>query len=315
MKFAQTNPILGAILYNFLFGISYLPLKILTARLNGDTALLIALRFAICLVILYALKHTGRIHLRSLRDMGISILPICIFQLLNGFFETTGMCFYPSGKASVVLALIPLITTLLAIPFFHEKPSAGQFFFILLSFLGVFIVAGNSEDKAATVWGFFLLLMAAFMSSSLNLCIRKLGNHLTPLDITYAMSFAMFAIYGSISLIKHLVSNDLTELFRPLSDPVIIGCLLALSIGSSLYASALRNVIFTHMTMATASSFSGISTATAVLTGVIILREPFGFREFFGLVLVLLGIWGVNALHHKNGRFSSSHHSPLFHLH
>ena len=104
MKFAQTNPILGAILYNFLFGISYLPLKILTARLNGDTALLIALRFAICLVILYALKHTGRIHLRSLRDMGISILPICIFQLLNGFFETTGMCFYPSGKASVVLA-------------------------------------------------------------------------------------------------------------------------------------------------------------------------------------------------------------------
>ena len=247
--------------------------------------------------------------------MGISILPICIFQLLNGFFETTGMCFYPSGKASVVLALIPLITTLLAIPFFHEKPSAGQFFFILLSFLGVFIVAGNSEDKAATVWGFFLLLMAAFMSSSLNLCIRKLGNHLTPLDITYAMSFAMFAIYGSISLIKHLVSNELTELFRPLSDPVIIGCLLALSIGSSLYASALRNVIFTHMTMATASSFSGISTATAVLTGVIILREPFGFREFFGLVLVLLGIWGVNALHHKNGRFSFSHHSPLFHLH
>lgn len=151
MKFAQTNPILGAILYNFLFGISYLPLKILTARLNGDTALLIALRFAICLVLLYALKHTERIHLRSLRDMGICILPICIFQLLNGFFETTGMCFYPSGKASVILALIPLITTLLAIPFFHEKPSAGQFFFILLSFLGVFIVAGNSEDKAATV--------------------------------------------------------------------------------------------------------------------------------------------------------------------
>lgn len=147
MKFAQTNPILGAILYNFLFGISYLPLKILTARLNGDTALLIALRFAICLVLLYALKHTERIHLRSLRDMSICILPICIFQLLNGFFETTGMCFYPSGKASVILALIPLITTLLAIPFFHEKPSAGQFFFILLSFLGIFIVAGNSEDN------------------------------------------------------------------------------------------------------------------------------------------------------------------------
>lgn len=293
MKFAQTNPILGAILYNFLFGISYLPLKILTARLNGDTALLIALRFAICLVLLYALKHTERIHLRSLRDMGICILPICIFQLLNGFFETTGMCFYPSGKASVILALIPLITTLLAIPFFHEKPSAGQFFFILLSFLGIFIVAGNSEDKAATVWGFFLLLMAAFMSSSLNLCIRKLGKHLTPLDITYAM----------------------IELFRPLADPVIVGCLLALSIGSSLYASALRNIVFTHMSMATASSFSGISTVTAVFTGVIILSEPFGFHEFFGIALVLLGIWGVNALHHKNGRFSFSHHSPLFHLH
>ncbi len=45
------------------------------------------------------------------------------------------------------------------------------------------------------------------------------------------------------------------------------------------------------------------------------LGEPFGFHEFFGIALVLLGIWGVNALHHKNERFSFSHHSPLFHLH
>ena len=59
----------------------------------------------------------------------------------------------------------------------------------------------------------------------------ELGKHLTPLDITYAMSFAMFAVYGSISLITHLVSNDPIELFRPLADPVIVGCLLALSIG------------------------------------------------------------------------------------
>ena len=124
-----------------------------------------------------------------------------------------------------------------------------------------------------------------------------------------------YAVYGSISLITHLVSNDPIELFRPLADPVIVGCLLALSIGSSLYASALRNIVFTHMSMATASSFSGISTVTAVFTGVIILSEPFGFHEFFGIALVLLGIWGVNALHHKNGRFSFSHHSPLFHLH
>ena len=110
-------------------------------------------------------------------------------------------------------------------------------------------------------------------------------------------------------------SNDPIELFRPLADPVIVGCLLALSIGSSLYASALRNIVFAHMSMATASSFSGISTVTAVFTGVIILSEPFGFHEFFGIALVLLGIWGVNALHHKNERFSFSHHSPLFHLH
>ena len=84
MKFAQTNPILGAILYNFLFGISYLPLKILTARLNGDTALLIALRFAICLVLLYALKHTERIHLRSLAYVFfLSVFSSCLMAFLK----------------------------------------------------------------------------------------------------------------------------------------------------------------------------------------------------------------------------------------
>lgn len=110
----------------------------------------------------------------------------------------------------------------------------------------------------------------------------------------------MFIIYGSISIGKHLAAGNLMELFRPLSDPVIIGCLLALSIGSSLYASALRNVVFTRMSMATASSFSGISTVTALIAGVIILGEPFGFREFIGVAMVLLGIFGVNALHHNN---------------
>lgn len=313
MKFAQNNPVLGAILYNLLFGIAYLPLKVLTTRLNGDTSLLIALRFAVCLLILRSLKHFGLIHLHSLRDMGVSVLPICIFQLLNGFFETTGMCFYPSGKASVVLALIPLITTLLSIPFFHERPSSVQFFFILLSFFGVFIVAGNSDDKTATTLGFLLMLLAAFMSSSLNLCIRQLGKTLTPLDITYAMSCAMFCVYGNISLAKHLVTGDPMGIFRPLIDPVVVGSLLVLSIGSSLYAAALRNVVFARMSMATASSFSGISTVTAVITGIIVLGEPFGFREFIGITMVLMGILGVNLLHHKESQGIITHHISLLH--
>ena len=89
---------------------------------------------------------------------------ICIFQLLNGFFETTGMCFHLFWEASVILGINPIINSLLAIPFFHEKPSAGQFL-ILLSFLGYYVV--EIEDKVATA-GFFLLLMVTFMSSFSN---------------------------------------------------------------------------------------------------------------------------------------------------
>lgn len=308
MYFAQKNPILGAVVYNILFGLAYLPLKVLTERLAGDASLLIALRFGACLLVLEIFKGLGLIQFRRFWALGRAVLPICLFQLLNGCFETLGIQFYPSGKASVILALIPLISTLLAIPAFHEKPSRGQLAFILTSFCGVVLVNSGGGDGQATVFGFVMLLLAAAMSSMLNLSIRRYGQQLSPLEITYAMACAMFGVYAAIALTHHAASGTLRHILLPLGDPLVLACLLFLAVGSSLYAAALRNIVLTHMPMATASSFSGISTVTAILVGVIVLGEPFGPQEIFGSFLVLLGVWGVNALTHR------SHLRPARHI-
>lgn len=294
MYFAQKNPLLGAVVYNVLFGLAYLPLKMLTDRLAGDTALLIALRFGTCLLVLRVLKGCGLIQLRRLRELGWMVLPICLFQLLNGCFETLGIQFYPSGKASVILALIPLLSTLLAVPVFGERPSRSQIVFILVSFCGVVFVNSGGEDGQATAFGFVMLLLAAGMSSALNLSIRKYGRDLSPLDITYAMTCAMFGVYAGIAVVGHAWSGTLLRLVLPLGDLTVVLCLLYLAAGSSLYAAALRNIVLTRMPMAAASSFSGVSTVTAILVGVIVLREAFGPREILGSCLVLLGVWGVN---------------------
>lgn len=300
MYFARKNPILGAVAYNILFGLAYLPLKVLTERLTGDASLLIALRFGTCLLILEIFKGLGLIQFRRFRALGCTVLPICLFQLLNSGFETLGIQFYPSGKASVILALIPLISTLLAIPVFREKPSRGQLAFILTGFCGVVLVNSGGGDGQTTVFGFLMLLLAATMSSMLNLSIRRYGQELSPMEVTYAMACAMFGVYAPVALTHHAVSGTLRQIILPLGDPLVIACLLFLAAGSSLYAAALRNIVLTRMPMATASSFSGISTVTAIVVGVIVLGEPFGPQEIFGSFLVLLGVWGVNALAHRS---------------
>lgn len=298
---------MGAVLYNVLFGLAYLPLKVSTNQLEGDTVLLIASRYLFCFLALKILKQTGHIHFRSFRAIAPFALPLCVVQLLSGFFEASGMRFFPSGKSSIIMALIPLITTLLAIFIFREIPSWGQVIFILIGFGGVVVAAGNKEDEQATALGLLLILLAAIMSSVLNLYIRKLDGLLSPWEITYAMACAMLLVYGPTAVVQHGIRGTWNSLFTPLTDPLMIGCLLYLAVGSSLYAAALRNVVFANMPMAAASSFSGLSTVTAVAAGALLLGEAFGPREAVGFVLVVLGVTGVNLLGHYHTVCGSGH--------
>ncbi len=294
MNFAEEKPILGAIAYNIIFGFAYLPLKFLTEALQGSTSHLLSLRFGICFLGLWLMGKTGVITLRKIRQMWRVAWPPCLMYVLSSFFEPTSLLFYPTGKASVILALAPLFSTIFAVFIFREKPTSAQIACMLVSFMGVAVVNEGGEDAEATTLGFILCLAGAISTAMLNNVIRKSGVSLSPWELSYIMSFTIFVVYGTASLIQFGAAGDILGYVRPLTNIKVIGSLFFLSIISSLYANSLRNVVMEKMQMAKATSFTGICTVTAILAGVIFLHEQFEQKAAIGTIIVLLGVLGVN---------------------
>ena len=294
MGFAKKNPALGAILFNIIFGFAYLPLKVLTAELEGNTPHLLSFRFGVCFLSLWLLGKLGVVRLRKIRVLLPMAVPLCLMLLLSSFFETFCLLYYPMGKASVILALVPLFSTLFAVFFFREKTGPVQIVFILLAFFGVAVINSGSQDQEATFYGFVLAMIAAVATALLNITIRKSSSDMNVWETSYTMAFAVAVVYTVIALTGFASTGNIAGYFAPLANWKVISGIFFLSVISSLYGNSLRNVVMSHMPMAKASSFTGICTVTSIVLGIVLLGEKFEVQYVIGSALVLAGVLGVN---------------------
>lgn len=291
---AANNPLLGAITYNIMFGFAYLPLKMLTELLHGNTEQIIALRFGLAVLIMLLLRGAKVVDFRPITTFGIGVFPISAIQLLSGLAETNGLKGFPTGKASVIMALGPLVSTIFSVFIFRERPRFWQWIAMVISLCGIFLVNSGGADTETTFIGFLWVLLATLLSSVLNLLLRKNAVAATSIELTYAMSLTSMVVYGGTSLFHFAKAGTPLLFFAPIFHPQVFGCLLYLAFFSSIYANGLRNIVFAKLPVSIAVSFSGISTITAVLVGIAIRHEPFGVVEIVGIIFVLLGVWGVN---------------------
>ena len=63
---------------------------------------------------------------------------------------------------------------------------------------------------------------------------------------------------------------------------------------SSVGAYMLANYSIARLTVARASIFNCLATVVSVLSGVIIMKDPFTWVSFLSCILILSGVWGVN---------------------
>lgn len=120
---------------------------------------------------------------------------------LTLFFYT--IHYLPLAVASTVQYLAPIFTVLFAIMLLREQVQSKQWFFILLSFVGVILIAsgrfidpGDNNETFSFLW-FGLGIVSAAFSGIAYVAIMKLKN--TDEPITIVMYFPMIA--GPIMII------------------------------------------------------------------------------------------------------------------
>ena len=156
----QSRGMLMLIFVNVMWGLSFIFSKV--ALTEGMPAMTLAFwRYALTAVIMFplCLKMEGGIRLGKWAPLALvtTLLGITVYF----YFEHTGIKHTTVAAASLILALVPMLTLLFRVIFCRERISLIRWIAVALSLVGAYfvIVVGESEGSG-TLYGNLLMVCA-----------------------------------------------------------------------------------------------------------------------------------------------------------
>lgn len=273
------------------WGLSFMASRV--ALDSVPVVLLLSHRFllAFLLMSLMLLTPLGDCHVK-----GKSFLPLLLLGILEPviyfFGETYGILHSSTVFSGVMIALIPIVSTLTAIPVLGEKPTLEQLFFSVLSVGGVIGIGLQTKNSGSLDWiGVAGLAVAVFSAVAYTILTRGVSARYSAFERTYSM-LAFGAIVFTLMAVFS-VHGDMTAYFRPFENRQYLLAVLFLSVCCSVASFFLNNYVLTKLPVARATVFANLTTAVSVFAGVVFLHEPLSFTGLICCVLILIGIYGV----------------------
>ncbi|WP_286906215.1 DMT family transporter [Clostridium sp. UBA1652] len=288
-------PYFTALVTNIIFGLSFLFTK--KALMVSNPITLVAFRFLLAFIIMSLLIVIKVIKVNyKNKPMKWLIVLAIIEPIIYFIFETYGLQRTSSSLGGLMIALIPIVVTILAIYFLNEKPSRKQVLSIILSVSGVvlIILMDGSKNSGNSILGVLFLSVAVFSAAFFNIIARKISKHFTAIEVTYFMMFLGAIFFNIVSVSNHILNGSLSNYFEPLKSSSFVLSILYLGILSSIVAYFLANFTLSKMEASKSAVFANISTIVSILAGVIFLKENFHLYHTIGSAMILIGVWGTN---------------------
>lgn len=287
-------PILAAVIYSVIFGLSFLFAKIGLETMNPIE--LVAYRFLIASLVLTILRLLKiiKIDLKG-KDLRLVLLTAMFQPVLYFLFEVKGIDLSTTSESGLILSLIPITVAIFARIFLDEKLLKSQIGFIILSVSGVVLInmMKTKTSASGSYLGVFLLFMAVITGALYNIYSKKASTNFKPVEITYLMMWIGAISFNSILFVMKLINGNLKDYFTPMLNLNSIIALLYLAILSSIVAFFLVNYSISKLPVSQSAIFGNISTVVAILAGVIILKEDFGIYDIIGAIMIVSGVVGT----------------------
>ncbi len=288
-------PVLAGLCTSIIFGFSYLFIK---EALDAVSPFhLLALRFALAAVVLTLLRVARIIKIDlSLRKV-LLLLPLAFLHPVLYFsLETVGVNGTTASESGMVMALIPVLSTILGAVFLKEIPSRLQSLFILLTVSGVLLIVAmkDVQGESGSMYGIYLLVLAVTVASVYRILARRLSVHYKAIEITYVMMWLAAICFNGVSFISHLWKGNLGSYFLPLQSLPVVSSLLYLGVLSSIVAFFLLNYAISKLEVSRSAVMANLTTVVSVVSGVLLRNDPFHWYHAVGVAMILAGVWGTN---------------------
>ena len=283
--------ILAAAAVYTLWGFSFLASAV--GQRVASPFVLLSYRFDIALLILLVPLVLGKAKL-CLRGKNLKML------LLLGLFEPCiyfigeqyGLKYTNAAFSGVMIAIVPVVTIIMAAVFLKEKPSKLQWVFSVLSIAGIVVITlAENSGGSVSLKGFLLLTVAVFTSAGYSTVSRGISDEFSVYERTFVIQVMGAVFFTSLALVEH--GGDVMALIRPAADLNFLLAALFLAVGASVVGYCLFNYAVANAPMANVISLYNLTTIVSVLTGVFILGDHFSVLSAIAMVAVMVGIWGV----------------------
>ncbi len=212
--------------------------------------------------------------------------------IARGIFGTCALMLYfyslqnlPLAEGVTLLYLSPIFTVIIAAAFNNEPISFKQFPFFILSFIGCALLKNFSAS--GSTFFYITAITAAVLASAAYNCIRKLKTSVDHHVIIFYFPFISIPV-----CIPFLLNNWVTPDFNELILLILIGL-----------ATQIAQVYMTKAYMIEKASnlvhFSYLTSLYAIAVGILFFDEKYSVLSFFGIALIVLGVFGSEKIKKK----------------
>ncbi|HET6979462.1 MAG TPA: EamA family transporter [Pyrinomonadaceae bacterium] len=246
------------------------------------------IRFVIATTILFSIILIRRIQLpRARRDWVLLAVSGILSFGFNYGLVFWGEQYITSGLAALLQATLPAFGLVFA--HFHlptERLSWTKIFGVVLGVCGVGVVFSNQLRVAGSraLAGCVALILSAMFAAYSNVLVKTYGKHLNPAVLSAGQMF--FGLLLLLSVGIPLEGNPL----RFHWTPVALIAMLYLAIVGSVIAFLLYYWLVQHMDVTKSMLIALVTPVVAVLLGMLVLDEEFGWRTLAGGAMIMLGI-------------------------
>ncbi len=257
---------------------------------------LIAYRFMMAIVFFEIIRRLKLVTIRFKKADLKMLFIVALFQpVLYFILETYGLDRTTSAEAGMMIALIPIFTTIFGSMILREKPAKIQFFFIGLSVFGIIFIQifkmGSSIDIE---WlGFILLLGAIFAAALYNIASRNASKTLRPHEITYFMMLLGAIVFNLFYLVELAFNQELAIYVTNFRHIELVLPIVYLGIVASIGGFFLVNFALGKLEAHVISVYSNLATVVAVIAGAVFLNEAILWYHYIGALLIITGVYGT----------------------
>ena len=258
-------------------------------KYNVDAITMLLLRmlfsFPFYVVIAYLYRNKKQEIVTTKKDYAWVVIFGFVGYYLASYFDFVGLTYIKASLERIILFVYPTIVIILNRLFFKQPITKIQTTAILLSYLGIVIAFSDEVDISGNnvyLGGFFILLSAITYASYLvgsGWLIPKFG---VVKFTAYAMLVSCFCVFVHFSIIGH------TELFNLPWQVYGLGFLIAFFatvIPSFLVSASIKIISSSNFAIV-----AGIGPISTIVLASFFLNEQLTLLQFFGAILVIIGI-------------------------